>query len=562
MFGYKNTLRLSLVEYFVFLALHTIYAFYYVGNSQGFNVLGFSALMFIITFFFSLFVKHKDLVVFFVFLSVAVSTTYIGSICNTLAHCVLVYAAVSGITAVYLETKYILYSTILGFASFAFNVLFLRDTLLKSISSLSLFAIYVGLYATAMISLYLVVYHAKKYMKGMEEKALEAERANNSKMLFLANMSHEIRTPMNAICGMAELTLRDASLSKEARENTEAIKTSGRVLISIVNDILDYSKMQSGKMEIVAVTYSFGRLISDVMNLMSVRLEDKDVKLETVVQKGLPDMLIGDEIRIRQILFNLLSNAIKFTEKGSVCLTVNGQENEGFLDLEMIVSDTGIGVKKEDIDSLFTSFQQVDTRKLRNKEGTGLGLAICKSLITLMGGSIEVESTYGVGSRFIVRISQKISDEIIHTSDILFEGNASGDATKVELKGARVLVVDDNAVNLKVSSGLLKTFGLEVETCMSGRECLEILNKDKKFDIIFLDHMMPELDGIDTLKLIRSSDDSFMQSVPLIALTANVVSGIREMFISEGFTDFVPKPIDMNWMNSILRKYIPLEKQL
>ena len=392
----------------------------------------------------------------------------------------------------------------------------------------------------------------------MEEKAVEAGHANESKSLFLANMSHEIRTPMNAICGLAELTLREDGLTPEVKENIESIQTAGRVLLSIVNDILDYSKMESGKMEIIPVTYSFKKLLSDVLNMMTIRLEDKEVDVRADIQEDLPDILIGDEIRIRQILFNLLSNAIKYTQKGYVILDVKGVEDAGFVDLTISVTDSGIGIKKEDMPKLFTSFQQLDTRKVRAREGTGLGLAICKQLVDLMGGTINVESTYGVGSKFTVTISQKISDD----NELLSAKNIEKAAEPlINAPDAKVLVVDDNAVNLKVAQGLIRTFGISVDTCTSGRECLEILNNKRDYDIIFIDHMMPELDGIDTLNLIRANSNEYMKKVPLIALTANVVSGVREMFISEGFNDYVPKPIDMVWLNGILRKYIPKEKQ-
>ncbi|MCR5278808.1 MAG: response regulator, partial [Lachnospiraceae bacterium] len=429
--------------------------------------------------------------------------------------------------------------------------------LLKSVPSLLMFTFYILIYLCSAANLYLVVYYARKYMTGMKEKAEEADRANESKMIFLANMSHEIRTPMNAICGMAELTLREP-LEPEVKENVENIQSAGRILLSIVNDILDYSKLESGKMEVIPVTYSFHKMVNDVINMMRIRLEDKDVELRTNVQDDIPDLLIGDEIRIRQILFNLLSNAIKYTDKGYVILDVTGQSEGGFLDLTVSVTDSGIGIKKEDIPKLFSSFQQVDTRKTRNREGTGLGLAICKQLLTLMGGDISVESTYGVGSKFTIKVSQKISDE-----EQKFNVDAVSENEQVKVKGvgAKVLVVDDNAVNLKVAQGLIRTFGIEVETCMSGRQCLDILKEHKDFDILFIDHMMPELDGIDTLNMIRADSDPYMQKVPIIALTANVVSGIREMFISEGFNDYVPKPIDMVWLNSILRKYLPADKQ-
>ena len=557
MFGYKNSVRLSLIEYLLALIAHIIYAFVDGGLEEGRIVLLVSAVMITLTFILCIMIPNEKVVVALIFVSVLISTTVIGCICGTLAFSVLIFSVMTSVITIFMESKYVLYAGVASSVAFIGYIIFLPDQILKTVPSLVIFGFYIIIYLFSSANLYVLVYYARKYMTGMKEKAEEADRANESKMIFLANMSHEIRTPMNAICGMAELTLRE-HLEPEVKENVESIQSAGKVLLSIVNDILDYSKLESGKMDVIPVTYSFRKMVSDVMNMMRIRLEDKEVELRTNVQEDIPDLLIGDEIRIRQILFNLLSNAIKYTDKGYVILDVNGKAEGGFLDLTVSITDSGIGIKKEDIPKLFSSFQQVDTRKTRNREGTGLGLAICKQLLTLMGGDITVESTYGVGSKFTFTISQKISDD---DSALNVEATVEKEQPKVVGVGAKVLVVDDNAVNLKVAQGLIRTFGIEVETCMSGRKCLEILKEHKDFDIIFLDHMMPELDGIDTLNMIRADSDPYMQKVPLIALTANVVSGIREMFISEGFNDYVPKPIDMVWLNSILRKYLPADKQ-
>ena len=557
MYGYTKTMRLFLAEYLMALLLHTVYAFYDKGAETGRIVLWISCVTICATALVVFLVKKEKFVVPFSYLMVLLATAVIGYFLNTLAFSIFIVSVISSCFCILLDAIYIIYMSAISSAVAIGLVVFIPEVISRNVSPF-MFCVYIAIFIVLSLNLYIVVSNANKFMKGMEEKAEEARRASDSKNLFLANMSHEIRTPMNAICGMAELTLRDKTLSPEARENTENIKRAGTVLISIVNDILDYSKMESGKLEIVPVTYSFKHMVDDVMNMSSLRVEDKQVEVKAEIQPGLPDLLIGDELRIRQILFNLLSNAIKYTENGYVILEVTGEEDSGFLDLTISVTDSGIGIKKEDLNKLFVSFQQLDTRRLRTREGTGLGLAICKQLLSLMGGRIEVESTYGVGSKFTVHLSQKIS-----TASSLKEEKSTEEKVKepIVTVGAKVLVVDDNLVNLKVSEGLLKTFGLDVVTCVSGRECLEILSREKDFDIIFIDHMMPELDGIDTLNLIRADNSEYMKTVPLIALTANVVSGVREMFISEGFDDYVPKPIDMNWLNSILRKYIKIEKQ-
>lgn len=557
MYEYGKAVRLCLAEYLTILVLHVIYAFYQFGSETGRMVLLVSAIMISVTIIVAVFVKKEAFVLCFVLISVLVSSTIIGYLVHTLAFAILMYVLMAICITVFMEKKYIALSAVLSVIVCVGYIFIVPDRIEENVP-IFMHIVFIVSFIAAMVNLYVLVYQARKYMKGMEEKATEAEHANESKMLFLANMSHEIRTPMNAICGMAELILRDDTLSPETRTNTENIQTAGKVLISIVNDILDYSKLESGNMEIIPVNYSFSAMIKDVLNMMSVRVDDKEVDIRADIQDGLPDSLIGDEIRLRQILFNLLSNAIKYTEKGYVILDVKGKEDTGFVDLTISVTDSGIGIKKEDLSKLFTSFQQVDTRKIRNREGTGLGLAICKELLSLMGGDIEVESTYGVGSKFTIHISQKISDSSVVVKKF---NTQEENEPKVVAPDAKVLVVDDNAVNLKVSQGLIRTFGITVDTCKSGRECLEILKDTKDYDIIFIDHMMPELDGIDTLNMIRSDPSEYMKKVPLIALTANVVSGVREMFISEGFDDYVPKPIDMVWLNAILRKYLPKEKQ-
>ncbi len=558
MYGYKNTIRLILIEYLVCMLLHSLYGFLNFGMTVGVNTLVVSCAMIAITAIFILLVKNETVVIIFTFISMIVATTLLGIMVNTLAFSAFIFLAMSAGFTIFMERKYIIYSGVIAVITCSVYMIFFKVHLLKNVASLSIFAIYVVIYLFTLLNLYIIAKYARKYMQGMEEKATEAERANESKMLFLANMSHEIRTPMNAICGMTELALREDS-SPALRENLLGIQTSGKVLLSVVNDILDYSKMESGNMEIIPVTYSVKHLFEDVVNMMQIRLTDKEVTLKYNIAPEVPDYLFGDEIRIRQLVFNLLSNSIKYTDKGYIVIDVSGKtENNGFR-LVVSVTDSGIGIKKEDFAKLFVSFQQVDTRRARQREGTGLGLAICKQLTNLMDGSITAESTYGVGSKFTFDIFQTIPSKI---EDVVYpDKSVVKNDTQVLCPDAKVLVVDDNAVNLKVAQGLLKTFGLTVDTCKSGRECLDILKNCKDYDIIFIDHMMPELDGIDTLNLIRSDSNDYMQTVPLIALTANVMSGIRDMFVEEGFNDYVPKPIDMIWMNSILRKFIPADKQ-
>ena len=559
MYGYQKTVRLVMLEYLLVLLFHVVYGYFKFGTDIGLIVLIVSCIMISISFIISLLVKNEDFVVYSLFISIAISTTIIGCAEHTLAHSILIFLAVTAGFTIFMQEKYILFSFVCSCLCMLAYVLFLKEQLYYAIDSLLIYVFYCLVYVTASINMYIVVKSAHEYNKGMAEKAEEAERANDSKMLFLANMSHEIRTPMNAISGMAELSLNE-ELSPQVRENLENIRNSSKVLLAVVNDILDYSKMESGMMEIVPVTYSLSRLIKETVNMMLIRLSDKNVELKYTILKELPDVLVGDEIRFRQILFNILSNAIKFTDNGYILLDVSGETvKEDTVKLIVSVTDSGIGIRKEDLQKLFTSFQQLDSHKSHVREGTGLGLAICRELVSLMGGEITVESTYGVGSKFTFTIIQRISTQ--KDSAVFSKPGTSSGEEKLKVNNAKVLIVDDNAVNLKVAQGLLKTFNLTVDTCKSGRECLELMKQNRDYDLVFLDHMMPELDGIETLNLIRADSDEYMKKVPVVALTANVMNGVRDMFISEGFNDYVPKPIDMVWVNSILRKYIPIEKQ-
>ena len=506
--------------------------------------------------------------------------------------------------------------------------------------------------------------------------------ASSAKSDFLANMSHEIRTPMNAIIGMAEMALRE-DLPEVARGYINQIKSSGRALLTLINDILDYSKIESGKMELTEVEYEPMSLIHDVSTIIMTRLMDKDVELLLDCDPNIPYKLYGDDLRIRQILINIANNATKFTQKGHVQLSVRFERvDKEHIMLKIAVKDTGIGIKEEDMNKLFSSFQQVDSKRNRNVEGSGLGLAICKQLLGLMNGQISVESVYGEGSTFSFQIPQKIVDgkasisldnsekyavagffaredvaedfkadaaklgvhtanltgaeninesilgwldrhkdqetyivleqafyEKLNTSDLEAEiynrahivllvdafadvrqwknqsifqilkkpfsvlnfagllnqeevhfGEIIKNESEISFEApkAKILIVDDNAINLTVAEGLLEPLHMQIDTALSGKEALEKLNSIH-YDIIFMDHMMPELDGVETTRIIRrvypSCDDT-----PIIALTANALSGTKEMFLSEGMNDFIAKPIEVRVLISKVHQWLPNEK--
>lgn len=396
------------------------------------------------------------------------------------------------------------------------------------------------------------------------EKAKEiAQNANRSKSDFLANMSHEIRTPINAVLGMDEMILRDCEDS-QILEYAEDIKRAGGMLLSLINDILDFSKIESGKMDIIPVDYDLGILLNETVEMVRPRANEKSLELVMEISPDTPTHLNGDEVRIRQIITNILTNAIKYTNKGKVTLTVSGKQlSEEKTELYVSVKDTGIGIRKEDIGHLFESFTRVEESRNRNIEGTGLGLSITMRLLNLMGSRLEVDSTYGEGSDFYFYLEQQRKDDKVVGEDIKkYCKKAKG--IKGELSNefyaplARLLVVDDNKVNLKVFKGLLKNNNMQIDTAMSGKECLELM-KENHYHIVFLDHLMPDMDGVETLNKAKMLKNSKSQDAVMIVLTANAVSGAREKFLQEGFDDYLSKPISLPLLKEMILKYLPKE---
>ncbi|MBR4096329.1 MAG: response regulator, partial [Oscillospiraceae bacterium] len=513
-----------------------------------------------------------------------------------------------------------------------------------------------------------------------EKKKKQLESASSAKSDFLANMSHEIRTPMNAIIGMCELILREQDVSESVRDNCFNIQSSSRSLLSIINDILDFSKIESGKMELIEAEFNIASMLNDVINMTMTRKGQKKIEVMVHADPDIPCGLIGDEVRIRQIMINLMTNAIKFTDEGAVTLNVSFSRQDYGVNLRIAVEDSGIGITEENLEKLFDSFQQVDTKKNRTIEGTGLGLAISKRLVTKMGGFINVSSVYGEGSVFSFVIPLKVSDnkpfisvnnpeklnaavyidfskfklvsierqymslmnemshqlqvKMQHTHDFdtlkkmidtnrithCFIGKEEyiahkdyfidvakrvnvtivqdmlnsvqvpteikcvfkpfytmsaaaalnnesittnlserrGSTTSFSAPKARVLIVDDNLINLKVAVGLMRPYNMQLMTVDSGKAAIAML-RSQDFDIVFMDHMMPEMDGVEATKLIREMEGDYFKKLPIIALTANAVNGVREMFIESGLNDFIAKPIELSALDRVLKTWLPHE---
>ncbi len=373
-----------------------------------------------------------------------------------------------------------------------------------------------------------------------------ADKANQAKSDFLSSMSHEIRTPLNAIVGFSEC-IKNADNLEEAKENASDIVTASESLLEIVNGILDISKIESGKLELVQTDYDIYKILDEVVKLIKARLGDKPLNFEVNIAPDIPHVLYGDHFNIKKILINFLTNAVKYTDEGYIKFDVRCVKvNDEVCRLIMSVKDSGRGIKKENIDKLFTKFQRLDEDKNTTIEGTGLGLAITKQLVEMMHGKIVVNSTYGEGSEFTAAIDQRISNAKLDNEETIVEG-------ELDLTNKNVLVVDDNTLNLKVATKLLKPYKCNVEVCESGFACLDKIKEGKTYDIILLDDMMPKMKGSETLTRLKQIDGF---NIPVIALTANAIQGMKEQYLLLGFDDYLAKPIEKKELYRVLNKYV------
>ncbi len=421
--------------------------------------------------------------------------------------------------------------------------------------------IIVGVIMTALLSYQATLFYRENERVSRQKK--EIEELNRSQSRFYSSMSHEIRTPINSILGLNEVILRQSDASDEIINDASIIQGAGKMLLALVNDILDFSKIDAGRMDIVPVRYKLSDMMSEIVNMIMPQAKEKGLKFNADIDPDTPAELVGDEIRIRQIIVNLLNNAVKYTESGYVSIHVYSEsDNDDNIRLIAVIKDTGIGIKEDVIPTLFDAFTRMDQEKNRKIEGTGLGLSIVKQLINLMNGDIKVDSIYGQETTFTALIPQKMvegGDKIGNINIISHAAKRSTYKSMFTAPNAKILIVDDVKMNLLVEQKLLRETKLCIDTALSGREALE-LTKKNHYDVILMDHLMPEMDGIECLKLIRSQDEGLCTDTPVIILTANVGTKTVEVYKSAGFNDQIGKPVSGRVLEEVLIKYIPRDK--
>lgn len=563
MLSFNVNVRIFLVEFICTVLMEAIYAISVYGlETAGFVCIGF--LPALIMFLIAIKVENRDIVLRCLYISAIVTFFFLGSILHvhgTLSFMYLVMAiAISLFLNFNIQLEYFIVTmlVLIGIGITKFNEL-------PEYTNFSMYVTYIMMYAFASVVMLFIIVGVKNYKKDMEDKNEMANEALEAKSNFLANMSHEIRTPMNAIYGMAEI-LEKKEFAKDEKEYIATIKRASENLLSIINEILDFSKVDSGKMRIVSEPYDFINMLQDVIAIIDFRLKGKNIVFDLQIDSNIPKELIGDEMRLRQILINLLNNAVKFTNRGKITLYMSWHfdtDDRGRMLIQ--VKDTGIGISEENISKLFTAFGQLDTRKNRNVEGTGLGLAICKKIVDLMGGDISVASQLKEGSTFSVTVPQRVYDKTPSNYDYNNARNMQTEdnfSVSFVAPSAKVLIVDDNKVNRQVAIELMKLYGFEAHEAETGQEAIDIIDEHLvTYDLVFMDHMMPYMDGVEATGIIRKMKTEYAKEIPIVALTANAINGVARTFLNAGMNDYISKPIKLEHLDEILNKWIPNSKK-
>ena len=564
MLPFRTNLTIFIIEFLCSVLLQTFYAVSEYGVERAF-LAALGLIPVLLVFLISYHIENERIVVYCLLIAGVSSLYYMSFVTKTQGMLVFTFLATGTTIALFLIQQALIVYFALTSVILVAMIAFQQDLVLTFFDS-SQYVSYITLYAFAGVALIFISYSVEKYKTEMEEKNEIAREALEAKSNFLANMSHEIRTPMNAIYGMAEL-LGERDFNPDEKEYVATIKRSSENLLSIINEILDFSKVDSGKMEITEDPYSFNEMLQDVVTIIEFRMRGKNILLRLEVDPRVPVTLLGDETRVRQILINILNNAVKFTNQGAITLGIQWKDESMIYNTErgrMIINvqDTGIGISEENIKKLFTEFGQIDTKKNRNVEGTGLGLAICKRLVDAMNGEIKVSSKLGVGSTFTVILPQKVYDSTESRFEFSHLETRSTNTYIPDITAptAKILIVDDNKVNLQVAAELMKIFGIEAQTVESGPDAIDrMAKKTQRYDMIFMDHMMPFMDGVEATRQIRALG-GYAAKVPIIALTANAIKGVDKLFLEAGMNDYIPKPVRLELLGTILKKWLPKDK--
>lgn len=473
------------------------------------------------------------------------------------------YALVPIFSCLYFDPRLVVKSSIFSYiimaAALYINSKHKYEVIYEGMSHIRIFIAYLMGFTIEYLLINSILYYMVKRARQMMEDRYSAEEENRMKTRFLSTMSHELRTPMNAVIGMADVALRE-EMNDNLRKCISIIKSSSVGLLEIVNDVLDLSKIEAGKLMIIIDAYTTDTFVNDIMAIIDARNIEGKVPIYYHIQKGMPEVLEGDAVRIKQVMLNLASNAIKYTEQGQIDITITCEDRQdGYADLTFTVKDTGEGIRTEDMDKLFSMYSQFDAEKNHGKEGTGIGLAISKYYIDQMGGTIDVESTYGKGSTFSFVVPQKIEDA---RTAVLRKEQRTAETNEdclFRTQNTRVLLVDDNEMNREVVKAILEPLALTIDEAENGQVAVQMA-KQSAYDLIFMDSHMPVMNGEEATIYIRRMENSPNQNVPIIAITADAVAGVRERLLDCGMNDYIMKPIDIEAICGLIRKYLPPEK--